>query len=297
MMKYGYFLYGIFFLLFLAVSCTERIEIDTSDAPPHLVIYGYINTDTTQHSIRITRSAGYFSTQAPEGISHAEVIISTDDEVILLSENDTIAGLYQTSFAFFGRETKRYTLDVRLDFNNDRILEHYQASAYLADINTIDSIVLQRSPIFTRLVEVLLYAQDRDENNYYSIFVSVNDSVLNSTINNFIVMDDVFFNGTYMNGIPGCYINPKNSDDELILKIGDKVTMNINAISEEYADYISQVQSEVRGSNPIFGGPPANVKGNIRCVDSPGTADVSGFFTAYASRYASVSVKEDYSEP
>lgn len=294
-MKYGYFSGGVASVIFLMASCTERIDIDTSDVPPHLVIYGHINTDTTQHAVRITRSAGYFTTQKPEGISNAEVIISTDDQVIPLLENDTVPGLYQTRSGIFGRETKTYTLDVRLDFDNDQTPEHYQASAYLTDINSIDSIALQRSPTFPKVIELLLYAQDKEENNFYSIFVSVNDSILNSTINNFFVMDDVYFNGTYMNGIPSYYLNPKNRNDELILKIGDKITLNINAISKEYADFINQVQSEVRGSNPIFGGPPANVISNFRCVEPPGAIEVLGFFTAYASRYASVFVKEDYS--
>ncbi|MDR0814917.1 MAG: DUF4249 domain-containing protein [Bacteroidales bacterium] len=282
-------------LILLAASCTERIDVSTDTDPPHLVIYGYINTDTVRHHIRITRSAGYFTTHSPEGISHADVTISTDDQIIHLHENDTIPGLYQTAPNVYGRTGKTYTLNAKLDFDGDGVQEHYQASSYLTEINDIDSIALQPSPVFRRAVELLLYAQDTQDENYYSIFVSVNDSILNSRISGFYVMDDVFFNGTYMNGVACYYLNPKTEDGELKLIKGDKVTMNINAITKEYADFISQAKSEIGGTNPIFGGPPANVETNIRRIEPPGAVDIYGFFTAFPSRYANVIVTEDYS--
>ncbi len=283
----------VVFVIFIA-SCTERIDIETEDAPPRLVIYGYITTDTMQHSIRITRSAGYFVTDSPEGISNAEVRLLTDDTIIPLVENDTVPGLYQTNADIYGICGKTYTLDILLDFDNDHVQEHYQASAYLTNINYIDSISLQPSTILKDYVEILLYAQDEPEENFYSIFVSINDSVTNPTINKFFVMDDLFFNGTYMNGVPCYYLDQRDEDEGEILHVGDKVTLNINAISKEYATYISNVQSEIRGFNPIFGGPPANVETNIRCIDLPDAITISGFFTAFPSRYASVIVKEKF---
>ena len=282
------------FLVLFVVSCTERIEIATKDAPPRLAIYGYITTDTLQHSIRITRSAGYFSTDAPEGISNASVTISTDDTVIILSENDEIPGLYQTDANVYGVCGKTYTLDISLDFDNDNVPEHYQSSAYLTNINHIDSISLQPSPIFKSFVEILLYAQDEPEENYYSIFVSINDSVINSTINDFFILDDMYFNGMYMNGVLCFYLDQEEEEERL--HVGDKVTLNINAIPKEYAVFINNVRSELRGQNPIFGGPPANVETNIRCVDPQNAIPVSGFFTAYPSRYTSTTVRKEFAK-
>ncbi len=281
-----------------AASCTERIDIESEDAPPRLVIYGYISTDTLQHSIRITRSAGFFTTDAPEGVSNAAVSITADDgRVIPLIENDTVAGLYQTAADVYGECKKTYTLDVLLDFDNDKVPEHYRSSAYLTNINYIDSVGLQASAIFKNRVEVLLYAQDEPEENFYSIFVSINDSVVNPTINKFFVMDDAFINGMYIDGVACYYLDQDPEDEEdngEILHAGDKVTLNINAISKEYATFIDNVRTEIRGYNPIFGGPPANVETNIRCIDPPGAVSVSGYFTAFPSRYASTIVKEEF---
>ncbi|MDR2037674.1 MAG: DUF4249 domain-containing protein [Bacteroidales bacterium] len=282
----------ILFLFVCIASCTERIEISTDDAPTRLVIYGYLTTDTMQHDIRITRSAGYFHTESPEGISNATVTISTDDEFIRLRENDTVPGLYQTAPNVFGRSGKTYTLDVHLDFDNDGIPEHYRSSTYLTHINQIDSIALQKSIVFKKMVELLIYAQDLPEDNYYSIFVSINDSILNPTINKFFVLDDEYFNGAYMDGI-ACYYFDQEEEEEK-LELGDKVTLNINAIPKEYATFISQVKRELRGTNPIFSGPPANVETNILCIDPPDGIEVSGFFSAYPSRYADTILQDDF---
>ena len=285
----------IFFaiLVIIAVSCTERIDIKTNDAPSRVVIYGYITSDTTQHSIRITRSAGYFTTDRPEGISNAIVTITNDNgNVIHLAECDETQGLYLTAPDVYGEEGKTYRLDVMLDTG-----EHYQASAYLQHINHIDSVGLRLSPFLRNTVEVLLYAQDLGHITYYSIFVAINDSVVNPTINRFFIMDNVFFRGQYINGVECFFLNqsPNHEFRNEILHVGDKVTLNINAISEEYANFITAVQSEIRGSNPIFGGPPANVPTNIRRIYPKGGIAPVGFFTAFPRRYAYTIVTEDFS--
>jgi hypothetical protein len=283
--------------VYIAVSCTERINITTDDAPPRIVIYGYITSDTTEHSIRITRSAGYFTTGSPEGVSNADVTLTDDDgKIIPFIENDTVAGLYQTAKDVYGEEGKTYTLNVLVNS------EHYQSQSYLRHINHIDSIDLRLSKNFKQTVEVLLYAQDKiDEKsgskNYYSIFVAINDSVVNSKINDYFVINNDFFRGQYIPGVE-CYFLNQNPDSEYhneVLNINDKVTLNINAIPSEYATFIDDVKTEVRGSNPIFGGPPANVITNIQCLNCKDDVTVLGFFTAFPRRYAHTIVKEDFS--
>jgi len=286
----------------VSASCTERIVIKTHDAAPRLVIYGYITTDTMQHSIRITRSAGYFTTDRPVGVRNATVTISDNDVEIPLTENEEEPGLYQTADDVYGVEGKTYTLNVKINSDDGNATEHYRASAYLMPINHIDSIDLKLAPPpFRSMVEVLLYAEVMEfpgEKYFYTIFVAINDSVVNSTINRFYVLDNDFFKGQYINGEP-CYWLSQDPDHEYrneVLQIGDKVTLNINAISREYANFISNVQSEIGISIPIFGGPPANVPTNISSVNSKAEIPVSGFFTAFPRRYASTVVMEDFGQ-
>ena len=91
------------------------------------------------------------------------------------------------------------------------------------------------------MVEVLVYA-DLSEENHYSIYVANNDSTLNPDI------DRVLVSSRITSGMP-CYMLNQNpeSENNNIMNIGDKITVNINAIPKEYADFISQVKSELGG--------------------------------------------------
>jgi len=268
----------IIFLIIVGVvsSCVELIDIDVDTAPSRLVIFGEFSTEAKPHSIRITRTAGYFTTNSPAGVSGAIVSISDEDgNIFYLSESKDAPGLYQTADNVRGEEGKTYTLNVQVE------TQHYSATALMPHINDISSVELKVSSISENVVEVLVYmdTEDLPEDNLYLIFVSTNDSLLNSTIDRYRVMSNI------REGMP-CFILRQNVEDDDVrnlVRIGDKVTVNINAISSEYADFVRAAQSEIRGSNPIFGGPPANVPTNIKS-DNP----VLGFFTAFSSRFAEV---------
>ena len=273
----------IIFLIIVGIasSCVELIDIDVDTAPSRLVIFGDISTEAKQHSIRITRTAGYFTTDNPAGVSGATVSISDEGgNIFYLSESADERGLYQTADNVRGEEGKTYTLNVQVE------TQHYSATALMPHINDISSVELKVSSISENLVEVLVYMEDVEnlpENNFYTIFVSINDTPLNPTIDRFRVLSNI------RDGMP-CFILRQNAEDDDVrnlVRIGDKVTVNINAISQEYVDFIRAAQSEIRGSNPIFGGPPANVPTNIR-GDNP----VLGFFTAFSSRFAEVVYEE-----
>ena len=86
------------------------------------------------------------------------------------------------------------------------------------------------------------------------------------------ITDDTFFNGVYAAGIIVDYLD-QNTDNEKLIH-GDTLWVGLNKISREYYSFIQQAQSELRGSNPLFSGPGANVKGNI-------SNGAIGFFAAY----------------
>jgi hypothetical protein len=80
------------------------------------------------------------------------------------------------------------------------------------------------------------------------------------------------------------HIRSEYDEDRAFIEPGDLVTVQVCSITKEYADYVQDVQSELRGSIPIFSGPPANVRTNIRAGIGVARNDytVCGFFTAYS---------------
>ena len=85
--------------------------------------------------------------------------------------------------------------------------------------------------------------------------------------------DDRFFNGSYTNGASIAELDQSKPEEKL--SEGDTITAEVNNIGKDYANFIWDAQSELFGSNPLFSGPPANVKGNI-------SNGAIGFFAAYS---------------
>jgi hypothetical protein len=290
-MKTKYVIYTVFCLFVLNgfFACNERININTEDSPPRLVIYGYITTDSTQHRIRITRSTGYFSTTKPEGISNAEVRITSPDEEFVLSESPNEPGLYLTKADAAGRIGETYTLHVSVDFDGDGQAEQYESVSYLPPAATIDSVAVQPSSItmFRDLLEIVIWGRIPDaEKNDFSFHLYRNGKLVNDSLQGFFTQNDDYIPGKEIIGLPVFYLDQENAQSHL--KPGDFVTVQIEGITHEYAVFIGNARQELYGSDPLFSGPPANIETNIRSLAPTPDILISGFFTAYSKNRASI---------
>ena len=279
-------------LLFFLFACRERVNINTEDSPPRLVIYGYITTDTTQQAIRITRSTGYFVTTKPEGISNAAVSISCDDEVIPLKESSEEPGLYLTSPDVYGIPGKTYTLHASVDFNGDGNTEEYEATSYLPFATTLDSAAITPSPILTTHLhlQVLVWGNLPEESSgNFSFHLFRNGIAMNDSLRGFRIVQDDYITTKAFAALPVFLLDQE--DDPEKLAPGDTVVVQVESLTPEYATFIDDARTELRGPIPLFGGPPANVKTNIRCLSTGSKVGISGFFTAYSKQRTSTIYK------
>jgi hypothetical protein len=152
----------------------------------------------------------------------------------------------------------------------------YTAVSTLYPVSQLDSVSLAFHSDWSEdgIWEVKCFVQDPPSADFYRFMISKNGKMLSDTLDEWFVTDDRFFNGNYAYGAPVAYLQQDKYDE--ILKEGDTVTVEMNSIGAEYANFIWEAQSEVRGSNPLFSGPPANVKGNIN-------NGASGFFAAFSA--------------
>ena len=268
------------FLLCL-FSCEERVNINTEASLPRLVIYGYITTDTTQQAISITRSTGYFVTTKPEGISNATVSISYDDEVFELKESPDEQGVYLTSSGVYGIPGKTYTLHIAVDFNGDGNTEKYEATSYLPFPATLDSTAITPSPALNNHLQALVWGSLPEESSdYFSFHLFRNGIALNDSLRGFQIVQADYIKTKTITALPVFLLDQK--DDNEKLSPGDTVMVQVESITSEYAIFIDNARTELRGPIPLFGGPPANVKTNIQCLDANSKTGISGFFTAYS---------------
>jgi hypothetical protein len=259
-------------------SCTERIDIDLDDSYTRLVVYGTITTDTTRHFIELSTTSSYYYNEAPPPVTGASLEIS-DDQGNSESLNEVEPGKYSTSPLFFVIPGRTYTLRIELaqEINGHST---YMATSIANPIYPIDSIGLVYQPDWGEkgFYEVTCYYQDPPTKDFYMFNIFKNGDLLTDTISYRAVTDDAFFNGNYTNGIGVGYLD--QSREREVLKAGDTITFQGCNIPEEYFTFIMALQAETGYQNPLFSGPPANVKSNI----SNGAA---GFFAAYAVAYSS----------
>jgi len=268
--KIHIFLFSL--LSILAFSCTERIEIELDESYTRLVVDGSISTDTMRHMVVLTTTSSYYYNQPAPPVTGAQVTISDGTQVFDLTEEKP--GVYLTTPSVFGIPGKTYSLNIKLA-NAIGGNDSYTATSKLNAVTPLDSISLLFHPEWSSegIWEVKCFVQEPPTVDFYRFLLYKDQVLLTDTLNEWLITDDMFFNGNYTNGLPIAYLDQGNPEQEL--QPGDIIMTEVNNIGDEYYSFLVEAQTELFGSNPLFSGPPANIKGNI----SNGAV---GFFTAHS---------------
>ncbi|MDR1097634.1 MAG: DUF4249 domain-containing protein [Tannerella sp.] len=266
-------------------SCTAPIDINTRDSEPVIVIYGCLTGENSHQQVRITGSSPYFDDRENRNISGADVRIK-DSEGNEYAMEYAEKGYYISSVKFAARPGITYHLTVEVDFDENGETERYEAETTVPPPLALDSVDVRPLTIMGyRHFSLNIYAQDPPgTDNYYLFKFLINDSISNDKISKFIITGNEFFKGEYLKGVTIYYFEDltdekvveknKDNDDVYMASPGDRIRLQTMNIEEGYYKFINQCTSEMRGENPMFGGPPSNIITNI----SNGAA---GFFTGY----------------
>lgn len=263
-------------LLLTMASCTEKIDITLDNSYIRLVVEGAITTDTLSHTVKLTTTSSYYFNQPSPAVSGAAVTISVGKQTFNLTEKEP--GIYQTAQFVHGIPDSTYILNIKLASPVGGFSE-YTATSKLYPVADMDSVTLLFHPDWTKdgMWEIKCYVQEPPTEDYYRFLIYRNMELLTDTLDEWLVTDDKFINGSYTNGLSIGYLRQGTPDQGL--RTGDTVMVEANSIGKEYANFLWEAQAELFGSNPLFSGPPANVKGNI----SNGAV---GFFAAYSANRA-----------
>jgi hypothetical protein len=267
----------------LIVSCTERIDIKLDESYVRLVVDGAITTDTMAHTILLSKSTSYFYNQPAPLVTGAQVKITNGKFTYDL--NEEMPGEYRTEPSVSGVAGETYTLNIKLASPIGGFTD-YKAISTLYPVSPLDSVELVFHSDWSTdgIWEVKCFVQDPPTIDFYRFMILRNGKMVTDTLDEWFVTDDRFFNGNYAYGAPVAYLEKGSPDEDL--NPGDKVTVEMNSIGKDYANFLMQAQSELRGSNPLFSGPPANVIGNIN-------NGAAGFFGAYSVSRAYTFVPKD----
>ena len=267
-------------LLLLALSalfsCTEIIDIELDSTYKRLVVEGTVTTDSVRHQVQLTTTSNYFSNQSPPAVSGAVVELEFKETRLLMEEHDTIPGTYLAPEAFRGIIGTTYELHIsQVDIDKDGETESYHASSTMPGGVVLDSIRINYfTSYFVSGYELYMYALDPPTKDWYGLKYWKNSDLLSDSLIKYNVQPDDFYNGKYLYyGIPiGFYADDEPREQ---LLPGDTVTLELNSIEKDYYNFVIDAQLEIYGNNPMFSGPPANVRSNI-------DNRAMGFFTAYS---------------
>ena len=283
--------FSIFCILtVLLSSCTEEINIPLDSTYTRLVVDGSITTDTTAHKVRLTKSGDALYKDPVQPVSNALVVITDGSNNFVLHENPDDKGVYETDPTVYGEPGKTYTLNIsNVDIDNDGINEEYTASSAIHAINPIDSITVLyegSNPDYAGWMINLYGREIGGGRNFYLMKALINDVMVTDSTNEFTYLsDNTGFVGQYYNGFP-VYMLQKDKKDEVVNN-GDKITLEMDGITEDYFNFINDYIQEYYPKIPIFSGPSANISTNIQPKDK-----AVGFFAAYSVQRASYIYKQ-----
>ncbi|MCL2414086.1 MAG: DUF4249 domain-containing protein [Bacteroidales bacterium] len=294
-------------------SCTEEIDIRLRDGDVRLVVFGGIGIEPGVHTVVLSRTTSYFEDpKEPLYVEGATVTITEFDgnmqktgEIFHLTE--TSPGHYQTAPDVFGIQGFTYRLDI---FLNEEIggYSRYSADAFFPFIaDQIDSLhaIHARNMLFTGIIggdpfdtvnrptgwNLLLFANDPPGIESFYVFVTyLNGVALNDTLTRLLLLDNSMIDQDTINldGMPIAFFRDVQFGGRDTVNVGDTLGLEIRSISADHYRWILEFRNIYGGQNPMFGGAPANVRGNVRNMGRG--LDAIGYFWAHGSRRAYVIV-------
>lgn len=259
-----------------ASSCTEKIDIKLDEGFTRLIVEGTITTDTTAHTISLSHTTSYYYSEPAPRVSGATVTLYDGESEITLTETEP--GIYQTPNDYFGIPGRTYRLNITLasPISGE---DTYTASSYMNPSVSLDSIKAAYHDDWGEegFYELQCYVLDPPSTDFYQFKTYKNDVLITDTLSKVLITDDRFYNGNYTNGIGIGFLDQSKPKEKVAT--GDRLSVQTSRITEEYFNFVTELQIQSGYQTPLFSGPPANVKGNI-------SNGAIGFFTAYPVSYS-----------
>jgi hypothetical protein len=253
----------IFPILFLAtflISCEESIHLDLDQTPSTVVIEGLVTNKAGIQSVKVSRTADFYSAGNTPRITNALVTVKDDlgiEHVFVHNPRDAddSTGIYIPEDGFIGEIGRTYTLTVDLDGAT------YTATDDLVSVIPMDSLKYrfdedeaEEPKDFGRAYELLLYAREpQDQTNFYLFKFYRNDSLKYYSDTDIYFSDDKLL-AEDIDGI----------ESPIFFTLGDKATVEAYSLSRAgYVFYydLSTILNNDEGG--MFGPIPASPRTNL----------------------------------
>ncbi len=246
------------FLLLLALvalsSCRDEVILKLNNSAPAVVIEGNISNDSVPFSVKITTTSDYYSMNIPI-VKDAFVTISGSD-----GTKDTL--VYDEGYKLYlPKQLPTYLIHpckVGFSYTLNVIYKGktYSATETCLPQNPIDSLKTLNMPkrgFFP--AGYYLYEWTREKpgkGDCYLWNLYQNDTMLTKDF--YYLEDDQYLeeNGQYL-----------TTDFQFPFHLNDKIILEQMAISRQFSNFLTAIQSQASRDGSPFSAPPSNIAGNI----------------------------------
>lgn len=276
------------FCSFIALaSCTEPIVIDIEEGNPLIGVEASFTDEMKHHEAILSYTADFYNQNDIHMVSGATVYVTDGVDTVYYHEDDTLKGHYFTDLVA-GRKNTLYRFCADVADQDGEMIHLYAESLMPDNVESVDSLVIKHfnggndsipSTFFGDTIEWMYpYFQSLpDPSIVYMPLITKNDTLLNDTLTERMVIPVGGYAGYYINGpemqeankeIPISYFRRSKLND------GDCFKVDIYSIPQDYLVFVYSVMMST-GSNPMMGA-PANVSSNIQ----PAGEAVGWFYAA-----------------
>ncbi len=272
-------------------SCTEKIDIELDSTYTRLSVEAKLTTDFKKHFVKLRESSDVFFNQDAIPVTNAAIKVS--DGISDFVYEETSPGFYESISEFSGIPGKTYFLSIsNVDIDKNGTEEIYQAQSLMPFPHDVNSIEMAYDANYEdnegnrkEYWLLSLYLKDNIETeDYYGFACQINNVLVHDTITEVVLAEDTFFNGENSKGAEVGFFDQEKPDE--VIRNNDAVTLETYAMTEDYFDFVNELQFMDQEQIPMFSGPPANIRSNI-------SNNAVGFFAVYAITRNNISVKID----
>jgi len=245
---------------FILTACEETIKLDLKQSEPKIVIEGLVTDVDGYQSVKITKSAPFYTGGPTPRITDAIVYVTDSDgqEIAFVHNPNSHAdssGIYVPAVPFVGVVGKSYTLHVEAEGKT------YEAFDQLEPVIPMDSLKYKVDEdekddpeIAGKYYSVLMFAQEpQDQTNYYLFKFFRNDSLTYQNDTDIYFSDDKLL-GESISGI----------ESPIYYGINDKSRVEMFSLTRKGFVYFSDLSSLLNNDGGgMFGSIPAPPRTNI----------------------------------
>ena len=281
------------YILLIAIiigACTEKIDVKVDSTDKRLVVEAKVTSDFKKHFVKLSESSDVFYNKTSIPITNANITVSVGTN--MFDYEEITPGYYESTVEFAGDPGKVYNLSIsNVDIDNNNKFESYSASAEMPEPHDVESIDIHFDSNYSNFEEegefflVSIYMNDdASTDDYYGFACRINDVLVHDTITELVIIDDTYFNGENSKGADVGELDQEESEE--LVSVNDEICLETYSFTEDYFEFISELKQMDAEQNPLFSGPPANIRTNL-------SNGAMGYFAVYSITRNTVICTED----